>query len=104
MEQDFYKGRIKEKFGIETIIPDNSQREFVHNVILKELCLGKILESSKQQYLEIIDCLANQGAEAIILGCTEIPLLIKQDDSKIPLIDSTRIHAKETTRLALVLG
>lgn len=100
MEQDFYKGRLIDKFDIEVIVPDSGQQEVVHNIIYSELCLGKITDESKQQYLEIINCLHEQGAEAVILGCTEIALLVQQEHTKVPLYDTTEIHAAKAVKLA----
>jgi len=101
MEQDFYKGRLKEKFGIRVVIPNESDREIVHNVIYKELCLGAIKDSSREQVKAIINRLSDNGAQGIILGCTELPLLIKQEDCPIPLFDTTVIHAKAAIDYAL---
>jgi len=101
MEQDFYKGRLSEQFGIEVIVPEAGQRDVVHNIIYSELCLGKITEKSKQQYFEIINCLHEQGAEAVILGCTEITLLVQQEHTAVPLYDTTQIHAAQAVKLAI---
>ena len=101
MEEDFYKGRLLEKFGLEVLIPDKQDREIVHNVIYNELCLGKISRVSKEKFRKIIARLEKEGARGIILGCTEIPLLIKQDDLKMPVFDTTRIHAKAGVEFAL---
>ena len=92
MEQDFYKQRLADKFAIEVLIPDAQGRETVHRVIYDELCKGIISPQSKAEYLTIIDNLTQQGAEAIILGCTEIALLVQQADTSIPLLDSTALH------------
>mgnify|MGYP000185648381 FL=1 len=92
MEQDFYKQRLADKFAIEVLIPDAQGRETVHRVIYDELCKGIISPQSKAEYLTIIDNLTQQGAEAIILGCTEIALLVQQSDTSIPLLDSTALH------------
>jgi len=92
MEQDFYKQRLADKFAIDVLIPDAQGRETVHRVIYDELCKGVIKEESKAEYLAIIDNLTQQGAEAIILGCTEIALLVQQADTSIPLLDSTALH------------
>ncbi len=92
MEQDFYKQRLADKFAIEVLIPDAQGRETVHRVIYDELCKGIISPESKAEYLTIIDNLTQQGAEAIILGCTEIALLVQQADTSIPLLDSTALH------------
>ncbi|ULL18367.1 aspartate/glutamate racemase family protein [Paenibacillus sp. H1-7] len=101
MEQDFYKGRLSEKFGLEVIVPNEVDRSVVHDIIYQELCLGIINEESKQMYLKIINDLIQQGAEAVILGCTEITLLISQDDCVIPVYDTTRLHAVSAVDFAL---
>ncbi|MCE8050394.1 aspartate/glutamate racemase family protein [Halomonas daqingensis] len=101
MEQDFYKGRIAEGFGIEVLVPDAAQRDLVHEVIYHELCLGQVKETSRQRYLEIIESLREQGAEAVILGCTEIALLVQQSHTTVPLYDTTAIHAEEAVKWAL---
>ena len=93
MEQDFYKGRLTERFGIEVIVPSAPERDLVHGVIYEELCLGHICESSRAQYIEIINTLHHAGAQAVILGCTEIGLLVSQKDVEVPLYDTTKIHA-----------
>ena len=93
MEQDFYKGRLMQKYGLEVLVPNELDRKVVHNVIYQELCLGQMIESSKIEYLRIIESLANQGAEVVILGCTEIGLLVNQCDTDIELCDTTVIHA-----------
>jgi len=92
MEQDFYKQRLADKFAIDVLIPDAQGRETVHRVIYDELCKGIISPESKAEYLTIIDDLTQQGAEAIILGCTEIALLVQQSDTSVPLLDSTTLH------------
>lgn len=94
MEADFYKGRLIEKYGLEVIIPNSEDTQIVHDIIYNELCLGEIKEASKEQYKRIIKDLAKKGAEGVILGCTEIPMLIKQKDVEIPLFDTTKIHAE----------
>jgi len=101
MEEDFYKGRLTGRYGLEVVIPDEKGRQLVHDIIYKELCLGMIKPSSKGQFCEIIQNLVRDGAEGIILGCTEIPLLIKQEDVKVPLFDTTRIHAESVVEYAL---
>jgi aspartate racemase len=100
MEQDFYKGRLSDKYNIKVLIPDTRERKIVHSVIYSELCLGKINESSRDEYIKIIDNLYAQGAEAIILGCTEIALLVQQKHTSVPLYDTTEIHAAEAVKLA----
>jgi len=101
MEQDFYKGRLKEKFGIRVLIPNESEREIVHNMIYKELCLGEIKDSSREQLKAIINRLSDNDAQGIILGCTELPLLLKQGDCPVPLFDTTIIHARAAVDYAL---
>ena len=100
MEQNFYKNRLTEN-GIEVIIPNDDDRAVVNQTIYKELCLGIISQSSKKKFLEIIMKLSAQGAEGIILGCTEIGLLVQQQDTKVPLFDTTLIHAKSAALYAL---
>jgi aspartate racemase len=101
MEQTFYKTRLSQNFPIEIITPDQQDRETIHRIIYQELCLGKVLPSSRKEYLDIIDKLAQQGAQAIILGCTEIGLLIKQTDTSIPLYDTALIHAEAAVEFML---
>jgi aspartate racemase len=101
MEQEFYKGRLETGYGLKVYIPDRSDREIVHDIIYNELCLGKIEEASRDQYLRIIGNLAREGAEAVILGCTEIALLVDQDQTPVPLFDTTRLHAESAVDLAL---
>lgn len=101
MEQDFYKGRLVDKHGLDVIIPEKSDRDIVHRIIYKELVLGEIRDESRMEYLKIIDKLKDEGAEGVILGCTEIGLLIKQEDTKLPVFDTTEIHAKAAVELAL---
>ena len=101
MEQAFYKNRLSDKFGIDVVIPDEAEREIVHQVIYTELCLGQINNASCNQYLKIISSLHNQGAEAVILGCTEITLLVQQTQTAIPLYDTTEIHARKAVKLAI---
>ncbi|WP_196808128.1 aspartate/glutamate racemase family protein [Leptotrichia sp. oral taxon 879] len=94
MEQDFYKSKLIEK-GINVIIPDKNDIEIINEVIYDELCLGTINSDSKKKFLEIVDKLRNKGAEGIILGCTEIGLLIKNEDTDVPLFDTAIIHAEQ---------
>jgi len=101
MEEDFYKGRLVDKYGLDVIIPSSAQREIVHRVIYDELCAGIIKPDSKQKYADIIQGLAVEGAGGVILGCTEIGLLVKQADSPVPLFDTTEIHARAAVYYAL---
>ncbi|MBR9875692.1 MAG: aspartate/glutamate racemase family protein [Vibrionaceae bacterium] len=101
MEQDFYKGRISEKFGIEVVVPNVDEQTVVHDIIYQELCLGEIKSESRDRYLKIIANLHAQGAQAVILGCTEIALLVKQSDTTVPLYDTTEIHAAHGVEWAL---
>lgn len=101
MEQDFYKSRLINKFGIEVVVPNDNERTVVHNVIYDELCKGILKSESKEQYLSIVNNLFEQGAEAVILGCTEIALLIQQKDTDVPLYDTTEIHAASAVELAV---
>ncbi len=101
MEQDFLKGRLLDSHDIETIIPNEEQREVIHKIIYEELVKGIITEKSREAYLEIIDDLVANGAEGIILGCTEISLLITSDKTKHILFDTADIHAKKAVELSL---
>lgn len=101
MEEEFYKGRLSQKYGLNVIVPGQDERDIVHRVIYDELVLGRIEARSKEQYLLIIEHMIQDGAEGIILGCTEIGLLIHQEDSQVPLFDTTRIHAEAAVEYAL---
>ena len=101
MEQDFYRGRLEVEHGLRVLVPDEDDRATVHRVIYEELCLGTILEGSREEYRQIIARLVERGAEAIILGCTEIMLLVGADDATVPLFDTTRLHAEAAATLAL---
>ena len=100
MEQEFYKSRIESK-GIKVIVPNAEERDFVNKIIFDELCLGKIHQESRDYYKSVIQNLIISGAQGIILGCTEIGLLVKPDDSEVPLFDTTYIHALEAVNLSL---
>ncbi|NCP84746.1 MAG: aspartate/glutamate racemase family protein [Bacteroidetes bacterium] len=100
MEKEFYRERMKQLFDISILTPNNNDRDFVHKVIYDELCLGTIIPSSKQEYLRIIDDLIKSGADSIIAGCTEVPLLIKKEDLPLPYADSTEIHVSKILDLA----
>ena len=93
MEQDFYKGRLQQNHGLDIIVPDEADRRIVHEIIYKELVLGQVRPESRQAYREIIARLIERGAQCVILGCTEIMLLVSDEDSAVPLFDTTTIHA-----------
>ena len=101
MEEEFYKKRLKEKHGIDVVVPDEEDRQLMDDIIFNELVLGKFLDSSKATIIEMMHKLSSQGAEGIILGCTEIPLIIKQDDCQYTLFDTTAIHSKAAVEFAL---
>jgi aspartate racemase len=101
MEQDFYKDRLQRDHGLRVVIPNARDREIVHRVIYEELCLGKVVDASRGEYRRVMDDLVRQGAQAIILGCTEITLLVQASDSTVPLFDTTRIHARRAAEWAL---
>jgi len=103
MEQDFYKGRLEKVFGLEVLVPGADDRRVVHEVIYKELVAGEIRQESRMAYREVIARLVAGGAEAIILGCTEIMLLVAAEDSAVPLFDTTTIHAIAAVDLALAM-
>ncbi|MCP3940744.1 MAG: aspartate/glutamate racemase family protein [Desulfobacteraceae bacterium] len=101
MEQDFYKGRLSKNYGLDVLVPSVEDRQIIHKIIYQELCLGKIQADSKTEYLRIIDMLANQGAEAVILACTEIGMLVSQGDTKVKLLDTTAIHTEKAVEYAI---
>ena len=101
MEQDFYRDRIKDKFGIDVLIPNDQEREIIHSIIYDELCLGKIESESREQYIGIIEALHAKGAQAVILGCTEIALLVQQQHTSVPLYDTAEIHAAAAVEAAI---
>jgi aspartate racemase len=100
MEQDFYVGRLRDRHGLEVLVPDAADRQIVHKVIYDELCVGVIADRSRNEYRRIMANLAERGAAAILLGCTEIDLLVGQDDSPVPVFDTTRLHAERAVELA----
>jgi aspartate racemase len=101
MEQYFYVGRLRDRHGLDVLIPDRADRRIVHSVIYEELCRGVVRAESRDEYRRIIADLADRGAEGILLGCTEIELLIGPDDSPIPVFDTTRLHAARAVEIAL---
>ena len=101
MEQDFYKGRLKDNHGIDVLIPEEEERIEIHTILYDELCLGSIKTISKDKFQNIIANLESRGAEGIILGCTEIPLIVKQEDYEIFLYDTTTLHAQAAVAYSL---
>ena len=101
MEHDFYKGRLTKEYGLKVLVPNDADRDIVHQVIYQELCLGQTIESSKAEYLRIIEHLSDQGAEAVILGCTEIGMLVNQTDTHVKLYDTTAIYAAKAVEYAI---
>jgi aspartate racemase len=101
MELDFYRGRLEKEHGLKVLIPEEPGRTIVHDVIYNELAHGSVLEASRRAYVAVIEDLKRRGAEGVILGCTEIPLLIKASDSPIPVFDTTALHAAAAVEFAL---
>ena len=101
MEQDFYVGRLRERHGLEVLVPEAEDRALVHRVIYDELCQGRVLDPSREAYRRVMAGLAARGAEGILLGCTEIDLLVGAADASVPLFDTTRLHARRAVELAL---
>lgn len=102
MEQAFYKSRLEDRHHLEVVIPPAEDRELVHDVIYRELCLGKVVETSRREYRRILGQLVAKGAQCVILGCTEISLLVQDSDSSVPLFDTTFLHAHAAAMRALV--
>jgi aspartate racemase len=100
MEQDFYVGRLRDIHGLQVLVPGEADRRIVHDVIYRELCVGVVDDGSREQYRRIMGDLADRGAEAILLGCTEIDLLVGAEDSPVPVFDTTRLHAERAVELA----
>ena len=101
MEDTFYRGRLSTHHGLEVVVPSQDDRDVIHRIIYEELCAGRILDTSRLEYIRIIDRLIRADAEAIILGCTEIGLLVQQDACRVPLFDTTRFHAEAAIEYAL---
>ena len=101
MEQDFYVGRLRERHGLEVLVPGPDDRRLVHDVIYDELCVGVVRDTSREHYRRIMRELADDGAQAILLGCTEIDLLVGPDDAPVPVFDTTRLHAERAVELSL---
>jgi aspartate racemase len=101
MEEDFYRGRLSKQFGLQVLVPEAREREMIHRVIYDELCLGVIRPESRRQYRQVLEQLVENGAQGIILGCTEIGMLVKAEDCTVPLFDTTYLHALSAVELAL---
>lgn len=101
MEQDFYRDRLTQRHGISTLVPDLAARDLVHRVIYEELCVGRVLESSRAAVRQVMARLVDSGAGAIVLGCTELTLLVRAEDATVPLIDTTELHARRAAEWAL---
>ena len=101
MEQDFYRARLTDRHGIDVVIPDDDDRALVHRVIYEELCLGRVEEASRLAYRDVIQRLVAQGAQGVILGCTEISMLVGVEDAAVPLFDTTGLHAAAAVQVAL---
>jgi aspartate racemase len=104
MEQEFYRGRLAARHGLEVLVPDAAERDLVHGVIYEELCLGTVRDASRRRYIEIIEGLARRGAGGVILGCTEISMLVRPEDVDVPLFDTTALHAEAAVTHALEVG
>lgn len=101
MEADHYRRRLEEKWGLSVVVPEAEERETVNRVIFDELCRGRVLDASRQVLLTIMEGLADRGAEAVVLGCTELPMLVGTGDTELPLFDSLRLHALAAVDLSL---
>ena len=101
MEQDFYRGRLSQRFGIDVLVPDEADRQRIHAIIYDELCVGILSASSRQELIGIIHKMRERGAEGVILGCTELPLLIQAADSPLPVFDTTELHARSAVDFSL---
>ena len=101
MELDFYRGRLEKEHGLRVLIPDEPGRTAVHDIIYRELAFGQVLDGSRRTYVAVIEDLKKRGAEGVVLGCTEIPLLVKEKDSPIPVFDTTALHAAAAVDFAL---
>jgi aspartate racemase len=103
MEQEFYTGRLREKFGLDVIVPEEADRALVHRIIYEELCVGLTTEASRQAYVDVAQRLANRGADSLILGCTEVGMLLDESNAPLPIFDTALIHADAAVDFALGL-
>jgi aspartate racemase len=101
MEQEFYRGRLETRHDLEVLVPPDDDREAVHRIIYEELCRGRVLESSRKQYQDVVSSMVSRAAEGVILGCTEIGLLLRPSDAAVPLFDTAEIHAEAAAEYAL---
>ncbi len=101
MEQEFYKGKLARDYGLEVLVPDKEERRLIHGILYNELCLGTVKDASREALRKIIGRLETRGAQGIVLGCTEIPLIVEQKDYKLPLFDTTALHAEAAAAFAL---
>jgi aspartate racemase len=104
MEQDFYTGRLREKLGLEVVVPDQADRALVHQIIYDELCLGRVTDSSRQVFVDVAQRLAGRGADCLILGCTEVAMLLDESNAPLPVFDTALIHAEAAADFALGLA
>jgi aspartate racemase len=104
MEQDFYTGRLREKLGLEVVVPDQADRALVHQIIYDELCLGRVTDSSRQVFVDVAQRLAGRGADCLILGCTEVAMLLDESNAPLPIFDTALIHAEAAADFALGLA
>jgi len=101
MEQDFYTGRLRDKFGLETVVPDEADRALVHRIIYDELCVGRVTEASRSAFVDVARRLAAKGADCLVLGCTEVGMLLDERNAPLPIFDTTLIHAEAAVNFAL---
>jgi aspartate racemase len=104
MEQDFYTGRLREKFGLDVVVPDEADRALVHQIIYDELCIGRVTETSRQAFVHVARRLAKRGADSLILGCTEVGMLLDESNAPLPIFDTALIHADAAVDFALGLA
>jgi aspartate racemase len=101
MEQDFYTGRLRDKFGLETLVPEEADRALVHQIIYDELCVGRVTETSRAAFIDVAQRLADRGADCLVLGCTEVGMLLDEQNAPLPIFDTTLIHADAAVSFAL---
>jgi aspartate racemase len=104
MEQEFYTGRLRDKFGLDVVVPDEAERALVHQIIYDELCVGRVTEASRQAFVDVARRLAMRGADSLILGCTEVGMLLDESNAPLPIFDTALIHADAAVDFALGLA